>query len=460
MRFPALRPALFLLAALLQACGAASASYLSPDATRTNEAWIVRADAADRRTDPSKLVVMTFNAEFLWDGVAPEEGSADFPWKNSQTEAEEHMQQVATIITQANPDIINLVEVENLESLTTFNTKFLAGRGYKPYFIKGKDTSTGQDVVLLSRVDTETGAIERDDTTASKNGITKGVSKNYYARFTISGQKLALVGLHFLAFPTMAQRVKERECQAEVIRKRALTLRSEGYSVIVLGDFNDYESDPGSRDHKDSQPTSHVLETARAMDPGDATDDLVNAASFVVKPNRYTAFWDQNSNGQVDPPNELSSIDHLLLSKDLAAKVDFVEIPHLHDPTRHPDHFPIVVHFKWSTTAATGGVRMIRLLPNPSGDDGQNEEVTLKNTSTTTSFPLAGWKLRDLANTTWSLNTLGTFAPGESKTIKRLGQAMSLNNTGDTIELIRDDGTVLQTVTYGTVQEGDEITPD
>ena len=53
------------------------------------------ARAEDRRNDKSMLVVITLNAEFLWDGVAPEEGQVRFPWKFSQTEAEEHMQQVA-----------------------------------------------------------------------------------------------------------------------------------------------------------------------------------------------------------------------------------------------------------------------------------------------------------------------------------------------------------------------------
>ncbi len=33
-------------------------------------------EAEDRRTAPCRLSVMTFNAEFLWDGVQPEEGRA------------------------------------------------------------------------------------------------------------------------------------------------------------------------------------------------------------------------------------------------------------------------------------------------------------------------------------------------------------------------------------------------
>src|SRR5262249_51853489 len=157
--------------------------------------------ADDRRTTSCRLDIMTFNAEFLWDGVAPEEGSADFPWKNSQTEAEDHMRLVAEVIVRGNPDIVNLVEVENLQALTTFNDKFLAGRGYRPYFVQGKDTATGQDVVLLTRIDPEGNEIQRDDRKGRAGNVMKSVAKNYIAKLTVDNVKISLIGLHFLARP-------------------------------------------------------------------------------------------------------------------------------------------------------------------------------------------------------------------------------------------------------------------
>ena len=96
--------------------------------------------AEDRRADKSVLSIMTLNAEFLWDGMEPEEGNVVFQWKGSQAEAEEHMRKVAEIVVKSDPDIVNLVEVENKAALDTFNNKFLAGRGYKAYFVQGKDT--------------------------------------------------------------------------------------------------------------------------------------------------------------------------------------------------------------------------------------------------------------------------------------------------------------------------------
>jgi hypothetical protein len=107
--------------------------------------------AEDRPRDKSQLVVMTLNAEFLWDGLPPDEGQPDFPWKGSPTEAE-HMAAVAQVITRENPDIVNLVEVENLAASAPFTDCYLVGYGYAQYFVQGRDTYTGQDVVLLTRI--------------------------------------------------------------------------------------------------------------------------------------------------------------------------------------------------------------------------------------------------------------------------------------------------------------------
>jgi len=412
----------------------------------------------DRRSDKSVLVVMTLNAEFLWDGVDPEEGAADFPWKGSQTEAEEHMQKVAQLIIQGNPDIVNLVEVENIQSLTTFNDKFLAGRGYRPFLINGTDTATGQDVALLSRIDPDT--MTRDNRQGQKNGVKKTVSKNYLATFQIGTMKVAFVGLHFLAFPLRADRVAQRQAQAEVIRLAAIEKKIAGFSVVVLGDFNDYDGDPASKDHIDSQPSSTVLAQIRGMDPATSADDLTNAASFLPKARRFTAHHDANGNGMVDPPNEFTSIDHILLSPELASKVEAADILQAHHPLEVTDHFPVLVTIRLSAPVppAGGAVRMASLLPNPPGNESQNERATLKNIGSTP-VSLVGWKLRDRAGQTWSLNSLGSLAAGQEKTIQRLGQPMALNNNGDTVDLLDPTGAVVQSVTYGPVDENEEVTP-
>lgn len=134
-------------------------------------------------------------------------------------------------------------------------------------------------------------------------------------------------------------------------------------------------------------------------------------------------------------------------------------MPHEHDPRFVTDHFPVMVRLRFaqpSTGTQAAQVRIVALLPNPEGDEGQYEEVTLKNLGSQ-SISLGGWKLRDLAGRT--LDGLGTLQPGQEKTMKRNGQPMTLNDGGDTVDLIDPNGSVMQTVTYSAVDEGEVVNP-
>ena len=73
------------------------------------------------------------------------------------------------------------------------------------------------------------------------------------------------------------------------------------------------------------------------------------------------------------------------------------------------------------------------LLRNPVGDDLQLETVTLVSKSTTV-VSLQGWILRDRSGLHWDLT--GTILAGRSRTLRRNGQGMSLNNAGDEITLV------------------------
>ena len=309
-------------------------------------AGIVSARAEDRRPDRSRLVVMTLNAEFLWDGIEPEDGRVQFAWRGSPAAADAHMADIAALIIRNDPDVINLVEVEGPAALQRFAARFLAGRGYRAYLAEGIDRFTGQDVALLTRIDPVGGTIERDERRGRRGGIAKSVSKNYFARLRVGGLKLGLIGIHYLARPHHRSRRARREAQATATRSLAIRLAAEGYLPIVLGDFNDYDGADGARDHADNRPISDVLAIVKSMARPGPADDLVNLSGLVAKPNRYTAFWDRNRNGRVDPPREFSAIDHILVAPALADRVIAVEIPHDHDPFRVTDHFPVVAHFR------------------------------------------------------------------------------------------------------------------
>ncbi|MBI4861002.1 MAG: endonuclease/exonuclease/phosphatase family protein [Candidatus Riflebacteria bacterium] len=302
--------------------------------------------AEDRRLDRSRLTVMTFNTEFLWDGVPPEEGEASFPHKGSREKAEEHMRGIAEVIRRANPDMVTLLEVENLRALHTLNEKFLRGLGYRPFLKKGRDWSTGQDAGLLTRIDPLDGVVVYDGRPGRSGTQTYRVTKNVVAKFAIGSSRIALLGVHLRSQPTAPDRKLMRQAQADAMVAISTDLRRQGYSLIVMGDFNDFDASPEAIDHIDSRPITDVLARVRALDPADPTDDLVNAAAFVPQRERFTCFYDRNRNGRVDPPREFNSIDHLLLSKELAAKVESVRIPRDHDTQKVSDHYPIVVRLR------------------------------------------------------------------------------------------------------------------
>ena len=100
---------------------------------------------------------------------------------------------------------------------------------------------------------------------------------------------------------------------------------------------------------------------------------------------------------------------------------------------------------------ASPAVRIASLLPNPAGDERQNEEVTLRNVGTAI-VDLTGWTLRDVGGASWTLS--GSLSPGNAVTIRRAGQAMSLNNGGDTITLVDRSGAAVQSVSYPQLPEG------
>ena len=97
------------------------------------------------------------------------------------------------------PDIVSLEEVEDCAILQRLADALAARgqKGYVPYMVKGTDTSTGQNVGLLTKVDpvadlsrTEARAafpVEGNQCGYSGSGGTYGVSKHYRTKFVIEG---------------------------------------------------------------------------------------------------------------------------------------------------------------------------------------------------------------------------------------------------------------------------------
>jgi hypothetical protein len=238
--------------------------------------------------------------------------------------------------------------------------------GWKPYMIKGTDTATGQNVGFITRIDPIANVWRSENrvsyplpgntcgsTTASG---TSGVSKHYVAPFKINGVNVQMFGQHLLAFPTDPARCVQREAQASVMRGLIDNQITNNQEIMIFGDWNDYSDQVA--DSANDVPTSRVLRIERnglvAMAANMTNFEVyrrgrsVNVNSSMVDPNlyepsqrapqsqRYTSIYGSN---------QVSMIDHIMLSQRIANAILGVTFDHTYDRTVS-DHWPVYVDLR------------------------------------------------------------------------------------------------------------------
>ncbi|EGZ07192.1 hypothetical protein PHYSODRAFT_306430 [Phytophthora sojae] len=342
-----------LISSVTAAAFAAAASFLAISADAAFAACATAPSSpGDRRPNKSQLKVATFNAEFLFLGtethtlVCPGE---DCSWTTA-AQAQSHVKQVATVVKALNADILQLNEVEDctvLEAVIT-QLKTLGDSTYVGYLVRGTDTSTGQNAALLTRVDpvvdlkrsTATASIPVSGSTcpsASGFSSTKGVSKHFYTTFNVSGfsKPITLVGAHLLANPENKARCYEREAQATVLAGLASAAVSQGNHAIITGDMNDWSYTVP--DKNSNKPISAVLSILTGS-------NFVQVASKVSQSDRYSQWYDED-NDCVYETTEVSSLDHILVSKSLSSAISSVSFNHDLYTTScsgyNSDHYPV-----------------------------------------------------------------------------------------------------------------------
>ena len=318
------------------------------------QCYIVPSNSNDRRNNKTSLRIVQYNTEWLFiDYYA----SSDCPgngctWKNS-SEAEIHLSYVSKIVSVLHPDIINICEIEGCDELNMLKTSI--SNEYLPYLIKGTDTSTGQNVGLLTKIDPivnlyrsdlrETYPIYGSNCGYMGTPSTTGVSKHYITEYIINKINIVMIGAHLLAFPTDSTRCAEREAQALVLQNIVLGYIEKNYEVILLGDFNDYDNE--IMDSNNDLPKSYVLDILKGKDIKTNSNfyKLNNIASKIPKSNRYTEWYDVNNDCK-STTNEFSMIDHILVTDNLLNKVSNAFIYHEYDEfcnTYNSDHYPVIV---------------------------------------------------------------------------------------------------------------------
>lgn len=317
------------------------------DDNATYTCYVAPAVPEDRRTNKSKLTVASFNAEWLFlDGTqCPGSGC---PWSN-KAQAEDHLNHVASVVQEINADIVGFQEVQDCDVLQQLVARIPNG-GYKYYLIKGTDTATGQNVGIITRIDPFVNLQRTSERVnfpisgSTCNYNTPGdsaVSKHLYTQFKVGSTTIFFVVVHFVAFPTTPDRCAQREAQASVIRNLVSTTAPANNEVIIVGDYNDY--DGVVLDVNNDMPISRVLQFMKSS----RSPALNTVATIVSKSNRYSSWWDKNSNCVVTS-DELTTIDHILVSNGLWSKV--ANGTYAHDYSASctnffPDHWPVLVTF-------------------------------------------------------------------------------------------------------------------
>lgn len=101
----------------------------------------------------------------------------------------------------------------------------------------------------------------------------------------------------------------------------------------------------------------------------------------------------------------------------------------------------------------SSGIVINELMPNPSGEEEEEEWIELKNTNSE-DVDLCSWQLKDASGKTYTLES-SVIAANGYLTIYRSVSSIALNNSGmETVELYQPDGNLLSTTTYSdTAQE-------
>jgi exonuclease III len=307
----------------------------------------------DRRSNKNTLRIVQYNVEWLFiDYYSPTNcPGSGCSWVN-QSEAETHMDAVAKVVKELNPDIINFCEVEGCDELNMLKDK-LDDDTYTSYLIKGTDTSTGQNVGMLTRIDPLVNLYRTElrydypitNSTCGYTGLpgSSGVTKHYITEFSFNGYNIAFIAAHLLAIPTDPTRCAQREAQATVLQNEIMLYIDKGFEIIMLGDFNDYDAE--IMDVNNHQPTSRVLDILKGYQSRDYYK-LITIAEEILQPERYSDWWDSDNNCNTASSADYSMLDHILVTEPIKKMVENVYIYHNYDEycgKYNSDHYPIVV---------------------------------------------------------------------------------------------------------------------
>lgn len=336
------------------ACLALFLTYCFSPLTNADTECPVVSTIGDRRKNKNSLRLVQYNVEWLFidyysSSNCPGNGCT---W-HTLSDAQTHLSYVSNVLKYLQADIINFCEIEGCDELNMLKEQ--VDLSYNPYLKKGTDTSTGQNVGILTKVDPVVSLYRSEERVSypisgTKCGSTTvsgttGVSKHYITEFKIAKMNVAMIGAHLLAIPTDPSRCVQREAQAQVLQNIVSSYIQKGYEVILLGDMNDYDAEV--LDLNSDKPTSRALDIMKGLDgQKKGTYNLTNIAIKIAQSNRYSDWWDSDNNCNTSSQRDLSMIDHILVTSNIMKRITNAFI--YHDYKEYcgkwdSDHWPVVI---------------------------------------------------------------------------------------------------------------------
>jgi exonuclease III len=313
----------------------------------------------DRRTNKNTLRLVQYNVEWLFidyysGSNCPGNGCA---W-HTFDDANKHLSYVAKVVSDLNPDILNLCEVEGCDELN-FLQSAMNKTIYNTYLKKGTDTGTGQNVGILTKIDPLVSLYRSDEkisypipeSTCNYIGSqsSTSVSKHYITEYKINSYNIAFIGSHLIAIPTDPARCAQREAQAQIIQNIVYSYLEKGYEIIVAGDMNDYDGD--TLDINSDIPLSSALQIIKGKKgQKKGLYSLENIASKIPQSERYSDWYDSDNNCNTSSQRDYSMIDHVLMTPNLVKKVSNAYIYHGYKEycgKWDSDHYPVVIDFSF-----------------------------------------------------------------------------------------------------------------
>lgn len=305
----------------------------------------------DLRTSPNTWTLVQYNVEWLFSD--PCSSCPGICTWNDTVDQYTHIGTIRKVLEDINPDTVHMCEVQSCTQLDQVRPSL----DYKSYMIEGNDSYTGQNVGLITKIDPNINIFRTElrveypvvNSSCGYTGNygTEGVSKHLITKFVIQNISIYLIGAHLLSNPTDPESCAKREAQSQVLQYKIQEFIDSGNEVILMGDLNDF--DGIYKDVNNNEPTSSVLKMLKG-DSGDSTNyTLYTVSSKINQEQRYTEWYDANENCHVDKI-EYSMIDHILVTKNLLTKIEFLQYYHFYREgcgTYQSDHYPIVVRFRF-----------------------------------------------------------------------------------------------------------------